>query len=206
MTLRDCLYFNACLKQALFVYSGRQAKNLILFVITFIILLSLVDVISANPNEPPPADAWRRGPVRIMPSRNAAPIRQTVDGRDCVETTGKLISRKLCFTIDDDYAFEIDETVEIEVEYDSTYCDKFGITYDSNFESKLKKGVRRSNSTAKIEPDKSKRWARHTFQLKRARFANSMPKGSDFMITPMEGQAPRQAQKAGQGQTGFAYH
>jgi len=133
----------------------------------------------ADPNKPPPPDAWRRGPLRAVYSRFSMPLAGTIDGRECIETTGKLNSTRLCFAVADDYAFEIDETVELEVEFDTTVGNKVVVSYDSNHD--VAGGEKPRWPTARL--DKSSRWMRHTFKLERARFANRLRKNSDIMIT-----------------------
>lgn len=114
------------------------------------------------------------GTPRYYPSRTAI-----IEGKEC------LIGNMFNFNVRDEYAFDIDETVELEVEFYLpefntrvfVFYDKNGTIFDSNVRwfgaDVAKKIVIRAQKT---------HWRREQFVLDRARFANRGFSGSDLLI------------------------
>ena len=96
------------------------------------------------------------------------PVRETVDDRDCVSGSFFL------FDVDDTFAFDIDEPVELEVLIDRRHSSGLFVSYDRN---------------ARAEPmfevsfeDDETGLVRRRIQLDRARLANRGQAGTDLMI------------------------
>src|SRR5688572_25833278 len=75
---------------------------------------------------------------------------------------------QLNFSVEDRYAFDVDEPIELEVEFDlrSTYRDVI-LTYDNN-------GASASSMPLSLPPQTNTRWLKKALTLERARFANSL--------------------------------
>lgn len=107
-------------------------------------------------------------------AKNNDPRIEEISGRSCM--TGPFLN----IDVDNDYAFNIDETVHVEIEFDlDTTTSQLLFNYDKNG------GI--AGSQRVTLPDKmSSRWYRHTFVLERARFAErfirGLNPGGDFSI------------------------
>ncbi len=106
-------------------------------------------------------------------ARAGFPERVEVEGRQCVQGTYFL------FDVDDEFAFDIDETVEIEFLFDRSRSEGFLISYDQNVVAE------NIQEYAFIESDEL--WQSVTVSLERARFANRGESGSDFTIAAPDG-------------------
>lgn len=100
----------------------------------------------------------------------------TIDGRACVDGSFFL------FDVDDEFAFDIDETVTVEILFDRSRSTGFWISYDRNALAEPLQEIRFAPST--------ERWHRHTIELERARFANRGESGSDFAIAALSAMWP----------------
>ncbi len=101
-------------------------------------------------------------------AKKGFPDLETIEGRRCVHGSFFL------FDVDDDYAFDLDETVELEILFDRSRTTGFWYGYDRNAVAE---------TATKIEFEKSEaRWHREIVKLERARFANRGQGGSDFGI------------------------
>lgn len=101
-------------------------------------------------------------------AKKGFPALETVEGRRCVNGSFFL------FDVDDDYAFDLDETVELEILFDRSRSTGFWYGYDRNAVAE---------TAAMIEFEESDaRWHREVVTLERARFANRGQGGSDFGI------------------------
>lgn len=95
----------------------------------------------------------------------------TFDGRQCLEGT------RFYFDVDDHYAFDVDETVQLEVDFYRRLSDyRAEVAYERNAESE-------SRETALIPAYRAGAHAyKKTFTLDRARLANRSLFGTDFWI------------------------
>lgn len=84
---------------------------------------------------------------------------EQVEGRAC------LVGPYFIFDIDDEFAFNIDETVTVELEFDRIATDGFIISYDHAVDAPVSK-------TIVFDPVWTSRWQRASLQLDRAGFAN----------------------------------
>jgi hypothetical protein len=83
---------------------------------------------------------------------------EKIEGKDCM--SGSLLS----IDVSDDYAYDIDETVQVDVEFDLKGSDaEVELAYDKSTDSP---GVQKIKL-----PGRHDRWYKHTFTLQRARFA-----------------------------------
>ncbi len=96
------------------------------------------------------------------------PETETIEGRQCVNGSYFLVD------VSDDFAFDIDETVTLNILLDRRRSTGLWVSYDRN---------------ALAEPlqqitfdDSSERWHRQTVVLERARFANRGEAGADFAL------------------------
>ena len=96
------------------------------------------------------------------------PEAETIDGKTCINGSYFL------FDVADDYAFDIDETVELEILFDRRRSTGFWISYDRNAMSEPLESI---EFEASNEP-----WHIETVELQRARFANRGESGSDFAL------------------------
>jgi len=108
----------------------------------------------------------------------------TIEGKKC------LIGSMFHINVRDEYAFDIDETVELEVEFRlqtsrmkvGIFYDKNGATFDANAIDKM---LYEPNVVREIVVPAlglSGRWHKQGFILNRARFANSGFSGTDLLI------------------------
>ncbi|MFQ5982013.1 MAG: CehA/McbA family metallohydrolase [Woeseiaceae bacterium] len=104
------------------------------------------------------------------------PTIETVDGHTCVNGSYFL------FDVADEFAFDIDETVELEILFDRRRSTGFWLGYDRNATSE---------SAETIEFDTSHgHWHTQKVQLQRARFANRGEAGSDFALAGLSAMWP----------------
>jgi len=101
---------------------------------------------------------------------------ETVNGKDCISGSYFL------FDVSDDYAFDIDETVEIEILFDRRRSTGFWISYDRNAMSEPLETIEFEDSD---EP-----WHTHKVELGRARFANRGEARSDFALAALSAMWP----------------
>lgn len=106
-------------------------------------------------------------------ARKGLPELIEVEGRQCVRGS------YLMFDVDDEFAFDIDEPVTIELLLDRRQSAGFFISYDQN--------VVAENSKEITFPESEDRWHTQVLTLERARFANRGESGSDFTITAPDG-------------------
>jgi len=104
------------------------------------------------------------------------PETETIDGRECV--SGSLFM----FDVADDFAFDIDETVEIEILFDRRRSTGFWISYDRNAMSEPLQEIGFEAS--------DDNWLTFKVELERARFANRGESGSDFAIAALSAMWP----------------
>lgn len=106
-------------------------------------------------------------------ARDGFPELVEVEGRRCVQGTYFL------FDVDDEFAFDIDETVTVDFLFDRTRSEGMQISYDRN--------VIAENVEAIDFEDSDALWYSHTVTLQRARFANRGETGSDFTVAAPDG-------------------
>jgi len=140
---------------------------------------------SGSPNQPPPF-SWTGKNVSLVFLGDGIPIAQDVDGKKCLQTADNSINRHLYFDVNDDYVFDCDDQAIVELEYDSTVTDPFYMVYDSNYLDGQHQGVFHMHGSA-VQPDKTVRWAKHTFTLPRAKFANRQHRRADFRLVAPNG-------------------
>ena len=104
------------------------------------------------------------------------PEAEMIDGRECV--SGSLF----LFDVADDFAFDIDETIEIEILFDRRRSTGFWISYDRNAMSEPLNEI-----TFEASDDD---WFSYRIELERARFANRGESGSDFAIAGLSAMWP----------------
>ena len=137
-----------------------------------------------DPNSPPPPVTWERPPIKPFYTGGGSPVFTEVDGKSCVETTRNYLSKYIFFNIDNRFVYDVDETFELEIEYDSTAGGQILLEYDSH-----NQGPEEGTfcPLPPISPDTSRRWAHHTFTLERARFADRQHKKGDFRLSSPDG-------------------
>lgn len=96
--------------------------------------------------------------------------------RECV------VGPHFLFDIDDNYAFDIDETVTLEILFDRTASTGFQLSYDQ--------AVNPVTKSITFDGQKSERWHRETVTLERARFANRLLDKTDFSISAPNAKVP----------------
>ncbi len=133
-------------------------------------LLSIAHDIS--PRGIQPVD-WHNAQISNV-SVNASGSSIDIEGKHCV--TGSAIN----FNVLDEYAFDIDETLEVEVEFDiKTSHSEVALAYDGNGQDGMQ-------VKAQLPKQGKTRWHRETFTLQRARFAGLQPaRGTDFSLMPV---------------------
>jgi len=104
------------------------------------------------------------------------PKPETIEGRQCVNGSYFL------FDVADEFAFNIDETVTLEILFDRTRSSGLWVSHDRNAMSEPLQEIA-------FEPSEE-RWYTHTVQLERARFANRGESGSDFAIAALSAMWP----------------
>jgi hypothetical protein len=102
---------------------------------------------------------------------------EEVDGRQC------LVGGYFFFDVNDRFAFDIDETVTLELEFDRSRTDGFNLSYDHAVNPTAKK--------VRLSPDYKERWERVTIDLERARFANRKYEHMDFAIGALGAMQPQ---------------
>ncbi len=102
--------------------------------------------------------------------RRELPTVHEIDGRRCVEASF------IALDVDDAFAFDIDETVELELELDSEATGTIMLSYDRSG---------RSEAVSEIAPPEraAGRWRREVITLERARFANRGMGGTDIALS-----------------------
>ncbi len=96
------------------------------------------------------------------------PETETINGKKCINGSYFL------FDVDDDFAFDIDETIELEILFDRRRSAGFWVSYDRNAMSEPAESIEFEAS--------DQRWYTHKVTLERARFANRGEVGSDFVL------------------------
>ncbi len=104
------------------------------------------------------------------------PDTETVAGKDCINGSYFL------FDVADDYAFDIDETVELEILFDRRRSTGFWVSYDRNAKAEPAEPIEFAPS--------NDFWYTHKVELKRARFANRGEAGSDFVLAGISAMWP----------------
>ncbi len=99
------------------------------------------------------------------------------DGHQC------LVGPYFFFDVDDDFAFNIDETISLELLFDRSLTDGFNLSYDHAVNPEAKQ--------FKLNPAYEKRWERVTVQLERARLANRKYEKTDFAIGALGAKHPQ---------------
>ncbi len=106
------------------------------------------------------------------------------DGHQC------LVGPYFFFDVDDQFAFDIDETVSLELLFDRSKTDGFNISYDYAINPRAKQ--------LRFNPDYKERWERVTVQLERARFANRKYEKTDFAIGALGAKHPQNKEVNGE--------
>ncbi len=99
------------------------------------------------------------------------------DGRQC------LVGPYFFFDVDDRFAFNIDETVSLELLVDRSATDGFNLSYDHV--------VNPATKQVRLNPDYKERWERVTVSLERARLANRKYEKTDFAIGALGARHPQ---------------
>ena len=101
---------------------------------------------------------------------------QDRDGRSC------LVGPHFLFDVDDDFAFDIDETVTLELLFDRNVSRGFNLSYDH---------VINPRALSRTFPsDSQRRWHTEVIKLERARFANRKYEKTDFSIAAPNSKFP----------------
>ena len=90
------------------------------------------------------------------------------DGKAC------LVGSYFLFDIDDGFAFDIDETVTLDLTFDGDLTDGYVVSYDHAVAPRAVK--------ARLQRHDGRRWHRERVVLERARFANRKYEGTDFSV------------------------
>jgi len=106
-------------------------------------------------------------------ARKGFPELVEIEGRQCVEGSYFL------FDVDDNFAFDIDETVTVDLLFDRRQSAGLFVSYDQN--------VVAENISEIAFPESNDRWHSQVITLERARFANRGESGSDFTIAAPDG-------------------
>ncbi len=101
---------------------------------------------------------------------------ETVDGKECINGSYFL------FDVADDYAFDIDETVELEILFDRRRSTGFWVSYDRNARAEPAEPIEFAASNDS--------WYTHKVELERARFANRGEADSDFVLAGISAMWP----------------
>ena len=99
------------------------------------------------------------------------------DGRRC------LVGPYFFFDVDDDFAFDIDETVTLELLFDRHLTDGFNLSYDHAINPAAKQ--------VRFDADSQDRWQSVTVKLERARLANRKYGKTDFAIGALGARHPQ---------------
>ncbi|MBI4166189.1 MAG: CehA/McbA family metallohydrolase [Acidobacteria bacterium] len=153
------------------------------YAIKFIcILLSAIPICTAHAHGVGPWGRpldWHTSQIDQVIAFKSRGQKVSVEGRDCI--TGGYLN----FKVSDEYAFDIDETVWLDVEFNLGPADsKLSVTYDRNDTASPT-----GEDTKQLQLPKriNSQWYRQSILLERARFANLGFEGSDFAISS-EGQ------------------
>jgi hypothetical protein len=101
---------------------------------------------------------------------------QAIDGQRCV------IGDLMLFDVDDGYAFDIDESVKLEITYATEYSSPFLIAYDMN-------GGTGQGLLPEVTPNTAEKFGTVSVTLERARFAGQGTQGGDIAIGTRDGVA-----------------
>jgi len=99
------------------------------------------------------------------------------DGRQC------LVGPYFFFDVDDQFAFDIDDTVTLEMVFDRDMTDGFNLSYDHVANPTVK--------SVRFSADSDERWQRVTVKLDHARFANRKYEKTDFAIGALGAKQPQ---------------
>jgi len=128
--------------------------------------------------------AWQNEQIsRVIAGGHAAsthPREIEIDGRKCV------VGSKLHFDVRDEFAFDIDETVELHIDfYVGSSAERAVLTYDRSDVAPAYNGFVDPAAVHEIElsAHNGRPWCTQVFSLERARFANSGFCGTDFSIS-----------------------
>jgi hypothetical protein len=110
-----------------------------------------------------------RAHLEGLPSTSARPTMRDIEGHKCI--VGELIG----VDVDNSYAFDLDEPVDLTLTVAAQYTAPFVVGWD-------KSGGSGAGVTPETTPDKSKTFQDFTFTLDRARFAGQGTQGADFAI------------------------
>lgn len=102
---------------------------------------------------------------------------ETIEGRAC------LVGPYFFFDVNDEFAFDIDEEVTVEVLVDRRRTDGFNLSWDQ--------AVRPTAQEIRLSPDYQDHWETVTVKLDRARFANRKYEGTDFAIGALGAKQPQ---------------
>ncbi|MDH3639903.1 MAG: hypothetical protein OES09_15790, partial [Gammaproteobacteria bacterium] len=105
---------------------------------------------------------------------------ETVAGRSC------LAGPYFIFDVDDEFAFDIDETVTVELLFDRTQTEGFIISYDHAVDTPVSR-------TIVFDAAKQTRWQRETITLERAGFANRRHGQTDLGVAALGAVLPYDA-------------
>jgi len=98
-------------------------------------------------------------------------------GRQC------LVGPYFFFDVDDQFAFDIDDTVTLEMVFDREMTDGFNLSYDHIANPAVK--------SVRFEPGSEERWQQVTVKLDHARFANRKYEKTDFAIGALGARHPQ---------------
>jgi len=102
---------------------------------------------------------------------------ETIDEREC------LVGPYFFFDVNDEFAFDIDEEVTVEVLVDRRRTDGFNLSWDQ--------AVRPTAQEIRLSPEYTDHWETVTVKLDRARFANRKYEGTDFAIGALGAKQPQ---------------
>ena len=114
--------------------------------------------------------------------RRALPGVEEIEGRRCV------VASFIALDVDDGVAFDIDETVELELLFDGDATGTVALSYDRSAQSEA---VLRLSRPAADEG----RWRRQVVKLERARFANRGMGGTDLALSAIGANRRRETEE-----------
>jgi hypothetical protein len=109
---------------------------------------------------------WRNEHIDKVVTWTDPGRRVSVQGRDCIA------GRALNFDIDDNFAFDLDETVWIDVDFYSPEPDTELTVNYNDYRARHFFIKEASTKTIHLIPVKGRQWHRESIALERARFAN----------------------------------